>query len=1283
MGPGLMGLPGQDCKARPGLMRALLLAAAVAVVADTTENAPPVYGAYPTGGPVHGGTTITIVGKEFGRINTVGLNRVRCSWGDPRPWQQAVFATQQSEMDGWSAHEAELAAVPPVYFTQATQLLAEVPVTPLLRATFGLPADVTEVDLLECPSHEHVAADVSLWFSLRFYTIEAANATADRYEPNLMDTGFTYMYYPAPENFTNAAITGGPVAGGTLVVIDGTGFTGGFRNASDIDLSNLIMRCRFTDKPSVISFLVGSAEHGCDADPLTGTLALSVVFDMPTNGLQLARAKGNGFAQPLRQAEVDELFTFASTNGGAVHLADRYTAEWVDARQLVLLATNPPVASDSEDDEAVHQLLRGGSGLTLSVRTGQMQLRRQGSVAPWLDGSAPVATTGVPLDRCLSSNETSSLVEVVPQVSFVSPIALTPTRVVCLSPARSTPVVSDLDVALNGQDYHSNGLAYAYYLQPAELTHLTPVTAGPMLGGSVVTVHGRGLAAFSKWGASASNARCRWHGMELTVPTYLDDTRLVCQTAAQPFAVPTEVLLEISLNDRDFIAVTPDTTLRFMYYVQPQAIKAISPTGGRLDGGTLVTIDGGGFEAYPGINVSDVRVGWGDTDSANQTTPLVLGDSRIIVAAYPSDDPAPRQLYLSLNVLNSLPINASFLYYEQPSNFTACEPTGGPTRGGTAVTIHGGPFDLFSTDVANTLCRFGTSYVPAMAFERYEIVCLTPAAAQPGTVPVAISLNGAETDFGPIERSFKYYQQPRPKGNGGVEDLTQLTPVGGPLGGGTRVTIYGSGFTAFSSLMEYVLCRWQATIVDQNAAAAAGTLLLPPPESGAVEHTDTMIVCLAPRARAGANVLVNLTLSLNAHDFGDTGLTFQYYELPYVAAITPSGGHRTGGTMVTILGTGFDVLEDGAHVSCQYGSPYNLAYNARFTITQPVSVTSEAIVCAAPSTKVTDTRQLWVALNGIELSTGRDPRPTGQNYTYYNPPTVFSVLPQAGVFSGGTVVTLLGQGFHGLAGNTQLASCRFVTSNSVSDTKPIELLPELWTCRSPNQTGIAEGEAALVLVTLNAQQYVDTTYRFLYYGLRIDRVTVNGGPPGGVTTGSTVVTLQGYGFDSGPVAFCRFGGADRQPVAVLEVTRELLLCATPPATSAGDVHLLLSNDDVVYIDTGLDYTYYVQPTSFSSVSPGGGPKRGGTKVTLRGSGFSAFVSESQPLSPDEKMHAARCLWGGEFSSTLSIDGWLRNTPRTSPLAQGGLQMSGKAGVTAPDISAAVLADPDNAGLWTF
>jgi hypothetical protein len=46
---------------------------------------------------------------------------------------------------------------------------------------------------------------------------------------------------------------------------------------------------------------------------------------------------------------------------------------------------------------------------------------------------------------------------------------------------------------------------------------------------------------------------------------------------------------------------------------------------------------------------------------------------------------------------------------------------------------------------------------------------------------------------------------------------------------------------------------------------------------------------------------------------------------------------------------------------------------------------------------------------------------------------------------------------------------------------------------------------------------------------------------------------------------------------------------------------------------------------------------------------------------------ARCLWGGGFTSTLTIAGDLRNTPRTSPISAGFLSMTGEAGVVAPKI----------------
>ena len=69
----------------------------------------------------------------------------------------------------------------------------------------ALPASVTEVDMLVCDSAPRRAGDFSLWFSLR-YAVALIDVNGDiaetpaevlyhRVEPNLLDTGFTFMAY--------------------------------------------------------------------------------------------------------------------------------------------------------------------------------------------------------------------------------------------------------------------------------------------------------------------------------------------------------------------------------------------------------------------------------------------------------------------------------------------------------------------------------------------------------------------------------------------------------------------------------------------------------------------------------------------------------------------------------------------------------------------------------------------------------------------------------------------------------------------------------------------------------------------------------------------------------------------------------------------------------------------------------------------------------------------------------------------------------------------------------
>ena len=66
--------------------------------------------------------------------------------------------------------------------------------------------------------------------------------------------------------------------------------------------------------------------------------------------------------------------------------------------------------------------------------------------------------------------------------------------------------LTTLSIALNSVHFVPTNLSFAYYVQPTNISSLTP-TGGTLSGGTSITVRGEGFAAFS---TDASKVRCRW-----------------------------------------------------------------------------------------------------------------------------------------------------------------------------------------------------------------------------------------------------------------------------------------------------------------------------------------------------------------------------------------------------------------------------------------------------------------------------------------------------------------------------------------------------------------------------------------------------------------------------------------------------------------------------------------------------------------------------------------------------------------------------------------------------
>ena len=120
----------------------------------------------------------------------------------------------------------------------------------------------------------------------------------------------------------------------------------------------------------------------------------------------------------------------------------------------------------------------------------------------------------------------------------------------------------------------------------------------------------------------------------------------------------------------------------------------------------------------------------------------------------------------------------------------AISPIGGPSLGGTPITVTGESFQ----DLGTVQCRFAGIVVVASVLNGTRIECISPACTSPacwshslpGTqllhVPLEVSMQGVSFTDNAIQFTFV---QPALVG------VSSLSPSGGPRAGGTRVAEIG------------------------------------------------------------------------------------------------------------------------------------------------------------------------------------------------------------------------------------------------------------------------------------------------------------------------------------------------------------------------------------------------------------------------------------------------------------------------------------------------------------
>jgi hypothetical protein len=222
-------------------------------------------------------------------------------------------------------------------------------------------------------------------------------------------------------------------------------------------------------------------------------------------------------------------------------------------------------------------------------------------------------------------------------------------------------------------------------------------------------------------------------------------------------------------------------------------VSGVSPNSGLISGGTTITITGANFVAGAGV-----VIGQGNgpvTGAIAATNVAVVSPTRITATTGGGAKAGTFSVYVSTSGGTSAQVNADlFTYRPPPPTVTGVSPNSGPMGGGTSVTVTGTNF------VAGATVLIGQGNGPvtgAIAATNVTVVsptritATTGGGAKAGTFSVYVTTSGGTS--AQVNADLFTYVGPTPT-------VTGVSPNSGPIGGGTNITITGTGFVPGSTV---------------------------------------------------------------------------------------------------------------------------------------------------------------------------------------------------------------------------------------------------------------------------------------------------------------------------------------------------------------------------------------------------------------------------------------------------------------------------------------------------
>jgi len=604
-------------------------------------------------------------------------------------------------------------------------------------------------------------------------------------------------------------------------------------------------------------------------------------------------------------------------------------------------------------------------------------------------------------------------------VGATNVIVVSPTSITATAPAGTGTV--DVTVVTGGGTSATSASDQFTYTAGPSVTAVSPVS-GPLTSGTSVTLTGTGFtgATAVTFGSTAA-----------TNVTVVSGTSI---TATAPAGSAGTVDIAVTTTNGTSATSASD---HYTYLAAP-TITGVSPSGGPVTSGTSVTLTG---TAFTGATV----VEFGNTAGTNLT---VVSATTVTVTA-PAGTAGTTDVTVTTVGGASATSGADQFTYVAAPTVTSVSVTDGPLSGTTAVTLTG-------TNFTNaTAVKFGSTNAIGFTVVNATTITATAPSESVGSVNIQVTTAGGTSASNPGDH-YAYLAAPT---------ITQISPLSGPIAGGTSLSITGTNFTS-------------TTFIGFAGTAATNVVV----------NSATSITATAPAGSAGG---VYVQATTDGGFFGNgSGDIYTYIAVPTVTGLTVTNGPLGGGTTLTVEGanlTGATAVSFGTASGTMIGN---------------VTATSLTVTSPAGSAGAAD-----VTVTTVGGTSGTS---SADQFNYVGAPTVTALTTTDGPLAGTTAVTLTGTNFTAVTavnfGAVGATNFTVNSATSITATSPGGAASSVYVtvtaAGGSSSTGAPDQFTYVAAPVFSSGTTASGVYLTAYAGSILYQAAATGAPTFGVSSGS-------------------------------------------------------------------------------------------------------------------------------------------------------------------------------------